>query len=204
VRHQVENSRLAALPWLPCLAGAHRSVCMSRLDGRSTARQEAVLRALAEDCSSRSARFENARPHDIRHTVGTYGAQTGANAFLIRDQLGHKTVAMSARYVGRHGDPPRTLADQVEVRIAANLEGKALAEVAPLVGTARGARDKQPRAVGHSSPFLPSVPVLQWRGHREVRRWRGGIHDGASGFQPEEGQGSASKRRRNPWLCRSL
>jgi integrase len=44
-----------------------------------------------------AARLENARPHDFRHTVGTYGAQTGANAFLIRDQLGHKTVSPSSR-----------------------------------------------------------------------------------------------------------
>jgi hypothetical protein len=58
--------------------------------------------------------------------------KTGANAFLIRDQLGHKTVAMAGRYVGRHGDPLLALADQVEGRIAADLEGKAPAELVPL------------------------------------------------------------------------
>ena len=37
------------------------------------------------------------RIHDLRHTVGTYSGQTGANAFLIRDKLGHRTLAMTGR-----------------------------------------------------------------------------------------------------------
>jgi integrase len=79
-----------------------------------------------------AAKLENARPHDFRHTVGTYGAQTGANAFLIRDALGHRTLSMAGRYAGRHADPLKALADQVEGRIAAALEGKPPAEVVPL------------------------------------------------------------------------
>ena len=79
-----------------------------------------------------AAKLENARPHDFRHTVGTYGAQTGANAFLIRDALGHKTLAMAGRYVSRHAGPMKALADQVGGRIAANLDGKPVADVVPL------------------------------------------------------------------------
>jgi integrase len=79
-----------------------------------------------------AAKLEDARPHDFRHTVGTYGAQTRANAFLIRDALGHRTLSMAGLYAGRHADPLKALADQVEGRIAAALEGKPPAEVVPL------------------------------------------------------------------------
>jgi integrase len=59
------------------------------------------------------------RPHDLRHTAGTFAAQGGANAFLVRDFLGHKTLAMTGRYVERAADPLHALADQVAGRVAA-------------------------------------------------------------------------------------
>jgi len=59
------------------------------------------------------------RPHDLRHTAGTFAAQAGANAFLVRDLLGHKTLAMTGRYVERAADPLRAVADQVAGRVAA-------------------------------------------------------------------------------------
>lgn len=62
--------------------------------------------------------------HDLRHTVGTYAGQTGANAFLIRDKLGHKTLAMTGRYVNRDADPLRALSDKVEERITAALDAR--------------------------------------------------------------------------------
>ncbi len=67
------------------------------------------------------AKLEDARLHDLRHTVGTYAAQAGANAFLVRDKLGHETLAMTGRCVGRDADPLKVLSDQVESRIAAAL-----------------------------------------------------------------------------------
>ena len=73
-----------------------------------------ILRARAE--------IKNGRPHDFRHTVGTYSAQTGANAFQVRDLLGHKTLAMTGRYVERHIDPLRKTADDVSQRIATALD----------------------------------------------------------------------------------
>ncbi len=39
------------------------------------------------------------RLHDLRHTVGTFAALAGANAFAVRDLLGHRTLAMTGRYV---------------------------------------------------------------------------------------------------------
>jgi integrase len=84
------------------------------------------------------AGIPDVRVHDLRHTVGTYAGGAGLNAFMVRDLLGHKTMAMAGRYVSRNADPMRQAADVVSAQIAAALEGK-LAEVVPL-----------PRAAGRS------------------------------------------------------
>ena len=63
-----------------------------------------------------------ARPHDFRHTVGTLAAATGANAFLIRDIMGHKTLAMTGKYVERTVDPLRKTADEVAKRVHSAME----------------------------------------------------------------------------------
>jgi integrase len=65
------------------------------------------------------------RLHDLRHTVGTYAGASGASAFLVRDLLGHRNLAMTNRYVSRHTDPLRATADVVSGQIAAALEGNA-------------------------------------------------------------------------------
>jgi integrase len=43
------------------------------------------------------AQLEDVRLHDLRHTVGTYAGQSGANAFLVRDLLRHKNLSMTDR-----------------------------------------------------------------------------------------------------------
>ena len=54
------------------------------------------------------AEIQNARLHDLRHTVGTYAGAAGLNAFMVRDLLGHKTLAMTGRYVeSRHRSEAR-------------------------------------------------------------------------------------------------
>jgi integrase len=63
-----------------------------------------------------------ARPHDFRHTAGTFAAATGANAFIIRDLMGHKTLAMTGKYVERTIDPLRGTADAVASRVHAAME----------------------------------------------------------------------------------
>jgi integrase len=79
-----------------------------------------------------AAQIEDVRMHDLRHTVGTYAGQSGANAFLVRDLLRHKNLAMTGRYVNRADSPVRTLSDQVGERIAAAMGGQPAAEVVPL------------------------------------------------------------------------
>jgi integrase len=70
-----------------------------------------------------AAGLEDVRLHDLRHTVGTYAGQSGANAFLVRDLLRHKDPAMTGRYVNRADDPVRVLSQEVGERIAADLTG---------------------------------------------------------------------------------
>jgi integrase len=84
-----------------------------------------VIGKLQTQCPTRWPPDEpSARIHDLRHTVGTYGGQAGLNAFMVRDLLGHKTLAMTARYVERDTDPLRAAADQVAGRIAEAMGGK--------------------------------------------------------------------------------
>jgi integrase len=66
----------------------------------------------------RSAGLDGVRLHDLRHSVGTLAAIGGANAFAIRDLLGHKTLAMTNRYVGRAAELVQATADAVGNRIA--------------------------------------------------------------------------------------
>ena len=74
---------------------------------------------------------------DLRHRVGTYAGQSGANAFLVRDLLRHKNLAMTGRYVNRADSPVRTLSDQVGERISAAMEGRPAAEVVTLKSSSR-------------------------------------------------------------------
>jgi integrase len=81
------------------------------------------------------AGLKDARFHDLRHSYGTMAGATGANAFLVKDAMGHKTLAMTARYVGRDANPMRQLVDSVAGRVSAALGGKD-AEIVPLKGGA--------------------------------------------------------------------
>lgn len=68
--------------------------------------------------------LDDVRLHDLRHTVGTYAGQTGASTLNVRDLLGHKTTAMTERYVNRDITHVQQLSDQVGRKIAAALDGK--------------------------------------------------------------------------------
>jgi integrase len=55
--------------------------------------------------------------HDLRHAFATRGAGLGASAVILRDALGHKTLAMTNRYVSRQDDPVRQLAERIGSQI---------------------------------------------------------------------------------------
>lgn len=52
----------------------------------------------AFDTACRHAGITNFRFHDLRHTFGSYLGMEGFNAYTIMQLMGHKTLAMSARY----------------------------------------------------------------------------------------------------------
>lgn len=113
--HGVGTHSLALLSALPRTEGSPWVFCGT--DPVAALRKERLEKAWQKIRAAASV--EDVRLHDLRHTVGTYAGQTGANSFLIRDKLGHKTTAMTDRYVNRDASPLRKLSDQVEGRIAA-------------------------------------------------------------------------------------
>ena len=73
----------------------------------------------------KAAKVGDLHIHDLRHAFATRGASLGANALVLRDALGHKTLAMTGRYVSRQTDPVRELSE----RIASSILSSAGAEV---------------------------------------------------------------------------
>ncbi len=70
------------------------------------------------------AGFPDARIHDLRHTVGTLASASGANAFIIRDLLRHRGVAMTSRYVNKAAGPVKDVANEVGRQVVHRLLGK--------------------------------------------------------------------------------
>jgi integrase len=85
----------------------------------------------------KAAGVEDLRVHDLRHGYATRGASLGASATVLRDSLGHKTLAMTSRYISRQNDPVRELAERIGAQIVAIPTGRR-AEVVPLRGTGGG------------------------------------------------------------------
>ena len=80
------------------------------------------------------AQVDNLRPHDLRHGLATQAARDGASALLLRDLLGHKTIAMANRYVSRVGDEAAAAQRKAGSAIGAALmpEASATAQVVRL------------------------------------------------------------------------
>jgi integrase len=126
--HSIGAHSLALLDALPRTDGSPWVFCGT--DPTAALRKERLEKAWQK--IRKAANIEDIRLHDLRHTVGTYAGQAGANAFLVRDKLGHKTTAMTDRYVNRDANPLRKLSDQVENRIAAAMGGGSGAKVMPI------------------------------------------------------------------------
>ncbi len=117
--HVVGVHSIALLSALPRIEGSPWVFCGT--DPAAPLRKERLEKAWQKIRAV--AGIEDIRLHDLRHTVGTYAGQTGANSYLIRDKLGHKTAAMTDRYVNRNASPLRGLSNEVEDRIAAAAAG---------------------------------------------------------------------------------
>ena len=71
-----------------------------------------------------SAGLEDVRLHDLRRTVMTMAAASGhVNAFILRDLLGHKTLAMAERYIRRLGSPVTQAREAVGAAVADLMAG---------------------------------------------------------------------------------
>ena len=85
-----------------------------------------------------AAGLADARLHDLRRTVMTAAAAAGASVFVMRDLLGHRTVAMAQRYVRAVDDPVNEARQRVGAEIAAKMAGEPAADVVPLPEPNRG------------------------------------------------------------------
>jgi integrase len=72
----------------------------------------------------RRAQIEDVRMHDLRHTVGTYAAQTGVSGFIVRDLLRHTSITTTGRYANFDASPVREVANTVSQRIAAAMKNE--------------------------------------------------------------------------------
>ena len=99
--------------------------------GRGGALHYSTLRKrFREAC--RQADIADCRLHDIRRSVATAAAASGLSAFLLRDMLNHKTVAMANRYARQAGSALQDAHDASAERMAALLEARKSADVVPM------------------------------------------------------------------------
>ena len=91
----------------------------------------AIQRHFARVCEV--AEIQGVRLHDLRRTVMTEAAASGASSHLLRDMLGHKTTAMADRYIRRAGEPLTELRERMGVEMAAKMSGAPARETATRV-----------------------------------------------------------------------
>ncbi len=80
------------------------------------------------------AGISDLRLHDLRHGVGTIAATLGANAFLVRDKLGHATLQMTSRYVGKQTDPLKEMSEKIETQVSAAMGARTSGNVRKISG----------------------------------------------------------------------
>ena len=101
--------------------------------GHMSGERRAWLRILSR------AELENVRIHDLRRTMGSWQARTGASMVIIGKSLGHKSQQATAVYARLDLDPVR---QSMQTATSAMLEAggfKATAEVVPMEPKARKA-----------------------------------------------------------------
>ena len=97
--------------------------------GRAPVAYKSARQCFAD--AAKAAGIADARLHDLRRTVATRAASMGASVFVLRDMLGHKTVAMAERYARAVDDPVREARERVGAEIAGAMAGRR-AEVAEI------------------------------------------------------------------------
>jgi len=70
-----------------------------------------------------AAGVPDVRLHDLRHTVGAWGASGGDSLLIVGALLGHRRAASTERYAHLAADPVRQASERVGAAIATALEG---------------------------------------------------------------------------------
>ena len=68
-----------------------------------------------------AAGVRDARIHDLRRGIMLAAAEAGANAAVLRDLLGHSSLAMANRYLTRLGQPVRQAREDAAARVVAKM-----------------------------------------------------------------------------------
>ena len=95
-------------------------------DGRAALTYKACRGLFARAVAD--AGIVDARLHDLRRSFATAIAANGASVFVVRDSLGHSTLAMAQRYVRAVSDPVRQAREEAAEGIAAYMAPKPEAE----------------------------------------------------------------------------
>jgi integrase len=86
---------------------------------------------------AKRAKLDGVRLHDLRHTHASFGAGAGLGLPILGKLLGHTQASTTQRYSHLADDPLRRASERIGGTIAAALEGKKAAGVAPMKGQAR-------------------------------------------------------------------
>ena len=98
-------------------------------NGKAPATYKRVRQTFARVASA--AGLADVRLHDLRRTVMTNAALTGAGPHVLRDLLGHRDTTMADRYIRALSNPVRDTRERVSATMAAMMDGKA-GEVVPI------------------------------------------------------------------------
>src|SRR5439155_8718294 len=98
---------------------------LDEIDGESLVKTLARAHAMAKrlKVSTEGTRIEDIRIHDLRRTLGSWQARTGASLVIIGKTLGHKSQQASAVYARLDTDPVR---QAMETATSALLEAAGL------------------------------------------------------------------------------
>ena len=105
-------------------------------NGKAAATYKRARQTFARVASA--AGLADVRLHDLRRTVMTNAALSGAGAHVLRDLLGHRDTAMADRYIRALSNPVRDTREAVAGQMAAMMAGKP-GEVVPMRPGRKGA-----------------------------------------------------------------
>ena len=120
----------AAIQLLSTVPHVNNCDAIFTMTGRNPIRYKHLREVFLLACSH--SRIKGGRLHDCRRTAATNAAASGISLPVLRDLLGHRTVAMSARYARMADSAVAAAVEQTGAGIAAAMRGKPKATVVPI------------------------------------------------------------------------